>query len=115
MDTVTPAISHALVSERDFERAVIQLAKLHGWLVHVERPAQTNKGWRTPIQGDSGWVDLILVRERVLFRELKTDRGRVTPQQQEWLERLQAAGADAGIWRPSDWPDIERTLLWIVM
>jgi hypothetical protein len=36
----------------------------------------------------------------VLFRELKTQRGKVTAEQREWLDALTAAGADAGVWRP---------------
>jgi hypothetical protein len=38
----------------------------------------------------------------VLFRELKTQRGRVTAEQREWLHALLAAGQDAGVWRPED-------------
>lgn len=38
----------------------------------------------------------------VLFRELKAQRGRVTPEQQAWLDALTAAGADADAWRPED-------------
>lgn len=41
----------------------------------------------------------------VLFRELKTDTGQLTPDQWEWLRSLQWAGLDAAVWRPSDWPD----------
>ena len=46
----------------------------------------------------------------LLFRELKSQRGRVRPEQKEWLATLSEAGSDAGIWRPSDWPEIERLL-----
>lgn len=52
-----------------------------------------------------GFPDLVLVSvhySRVLWRELKTERGRVSNAQQAWLEDLRAAGQDAGIWRPSD-------------
>ena len=57
--------------------------------------------------------DLVLVREdRVLFRELKTMKGRTTPDQKKWLELLNAAGHDAAVWRPVQWFDrtIEREL-----
>ncbi len=52
-----------------------------------------------------GYPDLTVVGPRgVLFRELKSDRGRLTPEQRTWLDRLTAAGADAAVWRPADWP-----------
>lgn len=38
----------------------------------------------------------------VLFRELKTQRGKVSREQQAWLDALAAAGQDAGVWRPMD-------------
>lgn len=41
----------------------------------------------------------------VLFRELKTDTGKLTAEQQAWLVGLHAAGLDADVWRPADWPE----------
>jgi len=38
----------------------------------------------------------------VLFRELKTQRGKVSPGQQQWLAALTAARQDADVWRPED-------------
>ena len=37
-----------------------------------------------------------------MFRELKKQRGKVTADQQEWLDALTADGMDADVWRPSD-------------
>lgn len=52
-----------------------------------------------------GFPDLVIVGKRhVLYRELKTQRGRVSKEQDQWLEALHHAGADASVWRPSDWP-----------
>jgi len=48
-----------------------------------------------------GFPDLVLCGPGgVLFRELKTQRGQVTAEQQQWLDALAAAGADVGVWRP---------------
>ena len=50
-----------------------------------------------------GFPDLVVCGlGGVLFRELKTQRGTVKPEQQAWLDTLAAAGADAGVWRPAD-------------
>lgn len=102
------------ISEAAFQRQVMDLAQLHGWRVSHFRAARTRDGRTiTPVAGDgAGFPDLVLChRERgVLFRELKTDRGRLRDTQVDWLDDLDAAGADASVWRPGDWADIEATL-----
>lgn len=95
----------AEMTERDLQAWVIVLARLLGWRVAHFRPARTAHGWRTPVAGDgAGFPDLVLVRgERMLFRELKTERGKLRPEQEAWLSALRAAGADAGVWTEADW------------
>jgi hypothetical protein len=91
------------MSEDDLKAAVIQAARLLGWRVAHQRPARTEKGWRTAIEGDAGFPDLCLARDgRVLFRELKSAKGKPTADQQVWLEAL---GDYGGIWRPQQWLD----------
>ncbi len=56
-------------------------------------------------RSEAGFPDVVVVGPRgILFRELKSERGRVTSGQREWLDRLNDAGADAAVWRPADWP-----------
>lgn len=100
------------MSEKEFQAQVIQLARLHGWIVAHFRPAQTRKGkWVTPVAADGkGYPDLVLVRDRVIFAELKTDTGKLTPEQEQWHERLKAAGAQAEVWRPMFFQLIEAAL-----
>ena len=66
--------------------------------------------WQTPVAGDgAGFPDLVLVhpdKRQVLYRELKSERGRLTFEQHEWGRVLTAAGADYAVWRPADWPTI---------
>lgn len=76
---------------------VRRMASLLGW-----RAYHTHDSRRS----DPGFPDLVLVRAwpgRVMFRELKTQKGRVTVEQQAWLHDLVRAGADAAVWRPFDW------------
>ncbi len=54
----------------------------------------------------SGFPDRVLVRERIIFAELKREKGVVTPGQVEWLNGLAAAGAEVYLWRPSDLDEI---------
>jgi hypothetical protein len=98
----------AAMSEADYLRRVVDTARLHGWLVTHFRPAPTRTGWATPLQGHAGFPDLALARAgRVLLAELKTDRGRPTPDQRRWLAEL---GDHGRLWRPADWPDVLTTL-----
>jgi Holliday junction resolvase len=99
------------VTEREFERAVLEALRTFGWRFTHFRPARTERGWRTPLSGDAGFPDLVAVRgERVLFVELKAEKGRLRDEQAEWLSALGRAGQAVHCWRPSDWPAIEETL-----
>lgn len=100
------------LSEADWQAQVVALAKLYRWHVHHDRPALNQRGqWFTPIQGDPGFPDLVLARGgRVLFVELKTDRGRLTGHQQAWHEQLRGAAVEFYLWRPQDWPIVQVAL-----
>ena len=60
----------------------------------------------------AGWPDLVLVRPpRIIFAELKNDRGEVRPAQLEWLDVLRLLPyAEVYLWRPSDWDAVVETL-----
>ena len=77
--------------ERLLQDKVIQLARMNGFRVQHSRPVQQANGrWLTAIQGDVGFPDLVLAhRERgVLFIELKSDTGKLTPGQVSWQQNL---------------------------
>lgn len=100
------------ISEREFQAQVVQYARLCGWLVAHFRPALTRSGrWVTPVAADGkGFPDLVLVRETVLFVELKVPPNRLSPDQAAWVERLRGAGQAACVWTPDQWGEIELTL-----
>ena len=110
-------------TEAQFTQAVIEYAKLRGWLVAHFRPAQTAKGYRTPMQGDVGYPDLTMARTgRVVFAELKAEKApkKLPDGQQAWKDALQGMWvADDGslnvydtayVWRPSDWDQVLEVL-----
>jgi hypothetical protein len=102
--------------EHDFQRQVIELARFCGWRVAHFRPAQAARGrWLTPVAADgAGFPDLVLVHPRrrlIAFAELKSDRGRVRPEQAAWLAALREAGVAAFVWRPRDWAAIQAFLM----
>jgi hypothetical protein len=98
------------VSEADFQRAVIELAKLRGWRVWHDNDSRRNA---------AGFPDLIMVRRgRLVLAELKAQRGRLRPEQDGWLRDLAIVEAEAEgtgavaerLWRPSDWSEIQAVL-----
>lgn len=47
-----------------------------------------------------GWPDEALVRERLVFLEVKTEKGKLTDKQREWVGWLDAGGAEVWVVRP---------------
>lgn len=82
--------------EKDLRKHVIAYAKTLGWRTYFT--------W-TSIHSPRGLPDLVLVRPpRLVFIELKSEKGKVSPEQQEWLDDLAAVpGVVAIVVRPSDW------------
>lgn len=99
------------MTEREFERAVIEALDVFGWRWCHFRPGRTASGWRTALSGAAGFPDIVAVRgERVLFIELKAEGGRLSGPQREWLAELERAGQDVRVWRPDDWDEIKAAL-----
>ena len=91
------------ISEVAFQRQVMEILKLHRWkVVHIPAVAVVRRGriqHTTTYQGDSGLPDLIIARDqRTWLVELKSDSGRLSDGQREWLD---ASGGM--LWRPRDW------------
>lgn len=92
------------MTERDLQDWVVSAAHLLGWRAYHARAARTKDGWRTAGSYDSqGFPDLCLVRDRIVFAELKVGYRKATPEQTGWLEALRTAGAEAFLWTDADW------------
>lgn len=84
------------MAEAQFLAAVRQLAQLCGWRVYHTHDSR---------RSEPGFPDLAMVhpgQKRIVFAELKTATGRTTAEQDAWLVDLDAAGAEAYLWRPAD-------------
>lgn len=94
------------ITEREWQRQLTDLAELHGWAWVHFRPAETSRGWRTPVSGPlgKGWPDLELKRERTIYVECKREGERPTPDQEHVIALLEAAGDEVYVWRPDDLP-----------
>jgi hypothetical protein len=92
------------LTERDWQRQVVQLAQQLGWRVYHTHDSRRSA---------EGFPDLVLVRDRVVFAELKREPRvavPVTAEQREWLAAIDGAGCEAYLWRPSDLDDVARVL-----
>jgi len=91
------------VLEAELQAHIMLLCRTLGLLVYHTHDSRRSQ---------AGFPDLVIVGAKgVLFRELKKADGKVSPEQQEFLDALTAAGCDAAVWRPVDWPQrIQREL-----
>jgi hypothetical protein len=106
------------VNERDFQQQVLDLARLYQWAAY-----HTFDSRRSAV----GFPDLVLVRApEIIFAELKAEKGRLSPEQREWIAALglvEEAIAqrtpehlirdrlfEVNVWRPSDFDAINRRL-----
>lgn len=83
------------MTEAQLQKAVMDLVRWLGLLAFHSTDSRRDSC--------AGWPDLVICGQGgVIYRELKAERGRLRPEQLDWLSRLTQGGADAGIWRPSD-------------
>ena len=68
------------ITEKQFEAQIKDLAKLFGWKYYHT--------WRS-IHSPAGFPDCVMVRNgQLIFAELKSEKGKLTPEQDEWLDAL---------------------------
>ena len=80
--------------EKDLACYVVDCARLYKW-----KHYHTFDSRRSP----EGFPDLCLVRPpRIVFAELKSEHGRLTPAQREWVRELGECGLEVHLWRPAD-------------
>jgi hypothetical protein len=91
------------VTERVLQDTIIRMARLLGW--RVFHPYESRRS--TP-----GYPDLTLCHpvHGVAWIECKREKGRIRPEQHEWLDALTEAGARAFVARPSDMDRVEAIL-----
>lgn len=96
-------------TERQLQDNVVHVARTWGWLaVHFG-----GNQHRRAHYDATGFPDLLLVHvdpPSIMFRELKSTTGKLTPGQKTWQGKLGRAGFDVDVWRPDDWPGIVRLL-----
>jgi hypothetical protein len=89
------------ISEKAWQATVVEAARACRWLCYHVHDSRRSA---------AGFPDLVLVRDRVLFIELKSEAGRLSQAQAEWLAALGRAGAEVRVFRPSDWDLVQEVL-----
>jgi len=90
------------LTEKELQSLVHALAAARGW-THVYHTYSSRRS-------EPGFPDLVLVHPgqgRVVFAELKTMRGKLTPAQESWIAALETAQGDGTVrvcvWFPCCW------------
>lgn len=78
--------------EKQLDQLVVQAARALGWT----RPMHIYDSRRS----EPGWPDRAFVRDRLVLVELKTETGRVSSAQADWLTRLHHAHVEVYVVRP---------------
>jgi hypothetical protein len=95
---------YASLPERQWQEAVEELLREGGWAYIHLRDSRRQRA--------TGWPDLFAVKgDKAIAIELKTMRGRVTPEQSRWLALLREAGISTYVWRPTQFDEVRRALL----
>jgi len=96
-------MARILITEKQFESQVKDLAIMFNWFYYHT--------WRS-IHSPAGFPDCVMIRdERVIVVELKSEKGKVSPQQEQWLNAFRATKmAEVYVWRPSDFDKIVEIL-----
>jgi hypothetical protein len=84
------------VTETELQTEVIKIAKRFSWIWYHVPGAHSRRT-------KPGFPDLVLLHPatgRLLFAELKADKGKVSDTQQRWIDALTDGGHDVVVWRP---------------
>lgn len=84
------------ITEKYLRQQVIDAAHIFGWKSYFT--------WNS-VHSPRGMPDLILCKPpRVIFAELKTEKGQVSPSQKEWIDLLAECGGNVECYllRPAD-------------
>ena len=96
------------MTEKQFQGQVVTLAKYCGWMAYHTLDSRGST---------AGFPDLVLLRPPLLLlAELKSEKGRIRPEQKVWATALKIIAGLPGspvryyLWRPSDLDEISRIL-----
>lgn len=88
----------AFRTEKEFQSAVVELAKSGGWEVYHTYDSR---------RSEPGYPDLTMLRGRsIVVAELKVEPNKPTAAQEKWLAAWKLTDAEVYVWYPSSWREI---------
>ena len=85
------------MSETQLQDQILELAERMGFISYHTYDSRRSQ---------KGFPDLVLVhpkQRRVIWRELKSEKGVTSAEQKVWISALSLVGEDVDVWRPRDW------------
>jgi hypothetical protein len=79
------------VLEKEWQQQVVALLRTLGYRCYHTHDSRRSQ---------PGFPDLVAIRDRVIYLELKREKGTLTAKQVEWLSGLAKAGAEVYVVRP---------------
>ena len=103
--------AHPRMTWQQWQITVEQMLQRLGYQVAHFRPAMNAAGgWRTPVSGDGkGFPDFLAIHKttgRQLVAECKTGKGKLSKEQQAWLDYFRLAGVEVHEWHPDQYDAI---------
>ena len=92
------------LTEAQFQQQVLDIAKTLGWKTYHTHDSR---------RSEAGFPDIVAVsarQGRTIYVELKTQTGRMSLAQKDWLRTLATAGNEVALWRPADLDAIKAIL-----
>ena len=87
--------------EKDFQERVCHLARLYHWRIYSIPDSR-----RVSMAGYPDLTMWNVQQKRLIFAELKREKGKVSESQKIVLSELSTLGVEVYLWRPSDWDSI---------
>ena len=95
----------SLQLEKDFQDQVCQYARLNGWTIYSVPDSR-----RASLAGYPDLTMWHVKKRKLIFVELKREKGKTSPAQNEIIHQLRSIGSEVYVWRPSDWLEIEKII-----
>lgn len=87
--------------EKQIQSAILDIARVLGWRVYHTFDSRKSQ---------AGFPDLVLVRDRVIYAEVKRAGQKPRQSQVDWLNALSRAGAEVYVWTEDDYDEVASIL-----
>lgn len=89
------------MTERQWQQQVVALLRTLGYRCYHTFDSRRSQ---------PGFPDLCAIRDRMLFLELKSEHGKLSDKQRDWITALHRAGAEVYVARPRHFDDLAAVL-----